>query len=281
MVRNDAWDQSWGYVDPATAAKAGYKAVSMYLSNDPSKNATSAHINAYHKHGIGVLLNWESQAGAPVKGASQGTADATEAVDQARKLKAPAGTVIYFSCDQDVSEAQISGPVAAYYKAAGKVVHAAGYGLGCYGEADLVHYLAAHKITDAEWQTLAWSGGRLDPAADFYQSSINNTLGGASVDFDQIIHPRQLGAWWPEGSPYVQEDDMTKEQFTEWMTAWAKSSDGKAALAAAAREGHPFATFNEDSRKGRHQLRTWLEAVVEAVTGKRVDLDPLVEPKKK
>lgn len=34
----------------------------------------------------------------------------------------------------------------------------------------------------------------------------------------------------------VQEDDMTKEEFTSWMTDWAKSSAGKAALSEAARD---------------------------------------------
>lgn len=208
-------DESWGYADPAEARRAGVQVVSGYLSNDPSKNWNAGKVKAYHAAGIAVLLNWEAQAGAPLNGAGQGRADATEAVRQARALFAAVGSrpgnrpVIYFSCDRDINSGQFP-VIDAYYLAAAGVCHAAGFGVGCYGEADLVHHLAVAGITDAEWQTLAWSGGRVDPAADFYQSSINNTVGGASVDFDEVIHPSQLGAWWPATSPYNQPgDDMS------------------------------------------------------------------------
>lgn len=240
----DGIDQSWGFADPKQAAAAGVKVVSMYLSNDPSKNATHAKVTAYHAAGIGVLLNWESQAGAPLSGAGQGAADGAEAVRQAQALGAPDGTIIYFSCDTDTQPGQYPS-IDAYYRAAGHPVRAAGYGVGCYGEADLVHHLSAAGLTDAEWQTIAWSGGRLDPAADFYQTGINDTLGGASVDFDRIIHPNQLGAWWPPNSPYG-GDTVTPAQMQQILDAitaatkaaqaaphdtWAYNQGGKTAQA--------------------------------------------------
>lgn len=197
-------DQSWGYADPAAAARAGVQVVSMYLSNDPSKNATAAKIKAYHAHGIGVLLNWENDAGAPLQGAGKGHADSTAAVALLRALIAAVGyrpgskLAVPFSCDRDVNPGQY-GPIDAYYGATRSIVHAAGLLNGCYGEFDLVEHLHAKGLTDMEWQTLAWSGGRISPQADFYQSSINNTLGGASVDFDQVRNAEQVGAWWPPG----------------------------------------------------------------------------------
>jgi hypothetical protein len=206
-------DQSWGEASEAAVRTAVRKAggkfvVSMYLSWDQSKNMTVADILRYHRAGAGLLFNWEHHAGAPLLGAAQGRADATEAVRQAKALIKAAGLkpanriTLYFSCDRDVTAAQIRGPVAAYYKAAAAVCHAARFGAGCYGEADLVHYLAAHGITDAEWQTYAWSRGVIDPAADFFQYLNGQTLGGASVDFDRIIHPTELGALWPPGHRY-------------------------------------------------------------------------------
>lgn len=238
-TRPGGLDQSWGEAS-AAAVKAAVKAapggnfvVSMYLSLDPSKNVTAADVKRYHPAGAGMLVNWEHQAGAPLKGAAQGRADATEAVRQLRALIKAVGyapktrLIIYFSCDRDVTAAQISGPVAAYYKAAAAVCHANGFGVGAYGEADLVKYLAAQKITDAEWQTYAWSRGALDPATDFYQYQNGQKFGGADVDFDRIIHAAELGAWWPPSHPLdsvaretaavkptplpiVQEDDMPK-----------------------------------------------------------------------
>lgn len=195
-------DQSWGFADPKAAAKAGVRVVSMYLSHDQSKNITASDVKAYHKVGIALILNWENNAGAPLAGAAQGRADAVEAVRQAKALIKAVGyrpasrLVIYFSCDKDVNAGQF-GPIFAYYRAAKAVCAAAGFGVGAYGEADLVTALSTARITDAEWQTVAWSRGVLSPAADFYQSSINETFAGASVDFDRIIHAAQLGAWWP------------------------------------------------------------------------------------
>lgn len=223
----DAIDQSWGEADPARAAAAGIKLIAGYLSHDPSKNWTAARIRAYHAHGIGVLLNWESMPGRPLEGAAAGIADATEAVRQARQLIAdvgyhPAGKVgIVFSCDRDVNATQWPA-IDAYYDATWRIVTAAGFRNGAYGEASLIEHLHAAGLTDVEWQTLAWSGGYISPEADLYQQSINNTLAGASVDLDQIRHGATVGAWWPQGSPEgtasagpsipVQEDDMTPAQ---------------------------------------------------------------------
>jgi hypothetical protein len=201
---NDGIDQSWSFASPSQAKAAGIKVVSMYLSNEPAKNITAAKVKAYHAVGIGCMCNWESKAGAPLVGSAQGTADATEAVRQVKALISAVGyapknkLTIYFSCDQDVNSSQYP-TIDAYYKAAGQVVHAAGLRIGVYGEASLVAHLAAAGITDAEWQTIAWSSGVLSPAADFYQTEINKTLFGASVDLDRIIHADQLGAWWPPG----------------------------------------------------------------------------------
>lgn len=209
----EALDQSWGFADPKAAKAAGVQVVSMYLSRDASKNMTASDVKAYHKAGIAMLFNWENEAGAPLKGAAQGKADAEQAVKLAKQIIAAVGyrpknrLVIYFSCDQNVTPSQYPA-IDAYYRAAKKVCQAAGFGVGCYGEADLVSHLSSAGITDAEWQTYAWSGGVLSPAADFYQYQNGQHLGGADVDFDRIIHPTELGAWWPPGSRYDTGEDM-------------------------------------------------------------------------
>lgn len=199
-------DQSWSFTDPAAAKRAGVQVVSMYLSHDPSKNVTAGKVKSYHAVDIGVLVNWESAAGAPLRGAGQGSSDAASACDQLDALISAVGypsknkIVIYFSCDTDINSGQFS-VIAAYYQAAKHFCAARGYGVGCYGEADLCHYLSAQGITDAEWQTYAWSAGRLDPSADYYQYLNGQTINGASVDYDRVIHPEQLGAWWPPNNP--------------------------------------------------------------------------------
>lgn len=202
----DGWDQAWGYADPAQAAAAGRRVVSMYLSNDPSKNATSAKIRAYHAAGIGVILNWESEQGRPLLGGFAGQADAAAAVQQYRTLIAQVGyapgnrPAVPFSCDTETNPGQYP-VIDGYYRAAKTLCNGAGFGCGAYGSADLIDHLAGAGLIDMGWQTLAWSGGRISPNADFYQSSINDTLAGASVDFDRAFHPAALGAWWPPTHP--------------------------------------------------------------------------------
>lgn len=218
----DAIDQSWGYADPKAAYADGIRVVSMYLSHDVSKNVTAAKVKAYHAAGIGVLLNWEAQSGAPLNGASQGQADASEAVRQAQALVAAVGykpgakLSIIFSCDRDTTSANYPA-IDAYYNATRKVTHAAGYLNGVYGEYDLIIHLHSKGLTDVEWQTYAWSGGRLSPEADFYQYLNGQHMARASVDFDKVEHAAQLGAWWPPGHPVnkptpAPEEDMTPQQ---------------------------------------------------------------------
>jgi hypothetical protein len=197
------WDQSWGFADPATAARLGFKVVSGYLSHDTGKNLTAADVKAYHKHGIAVLLNWESEPGRPLLGRQAGLDDAHDALELAVALIHAVGYAppnklgTYFSCDRDTTPADY--PKAdAYYAATASLVRPR-FLNGCYGEFDLVNHLHAKGLTDVEWQTLAWSYGKVSPEADFYQSSINERLGGASVDFDEVLHALTLGAWWPPG----------------------------------------------------------------------------------
>lgn len=200
-------DESWSFAPISELKRLGVLVVSLYLSWDPSKNMTPAKVKALHQAGIGVIFNWESQAGAPLKGRQQGLTDATEALRQAKAQITAVGYApknrasIYNSCDTDVSLAQIQGPCAAYYRATASVYRPAGFGNGAYGEKDLIAYLAANSITDSEWQTYAWSRGELSPAADFYQYLNGQKIGGASVDFDKVIHPADLGAWWPPTHP--------------------------------------------------------------------------------
>jgi hypothetical protein len=206
MSKPTGIDQSWGYANPQAAKNAGVEVVMMYLSPDASKNATPAKVKTYLDVGIGVILGWESLASRALQGTAAGKADAQEASRQAQTLVEALGTkykpagkiVIYFAVDFDTNPSQYA-QLDAYLSAAGEVLHPRGYEVGVYAEADYIEHTAQRKITDAEWQTYAWSGGQVAAAADFLQYLNGQTLGGASVDFDRIIHEHTLGAWWPPG----------------------------------------------------------------------------------
>lgn len=201
------WDQSWGYANPKEAYEAGYRVVSLYLSHDQSKNATAEKVKAYHAAGIGVVLNWESDPGRPLGGRGYGLEDGRDAVTEIDTLIQQVGygprniLAVYFSCDRQISPGDY--PSIDGYFGATKEQLAGKFLSRAYGEADLVDHLVDAGLTDLDWQTLAWSEGRVSKNAVFYQKSINNTLAGASVDLDEVTgDPRLLGAWWPPASPY-------------------------------------------------------------------------------
>lgn len=219
----NAIDESWGRVSPAAAAAAGIKVVYGYLSHDPSKNLTSAQIKAYHRKDVAVWLGWESSTGRPLLGAAAGKADAAAAAAQ---LQAHYRTLGYrprnritvpFSCDQDITAAQLP-KILTYYQAARGPLDEVNADPSAYGEYDLVQYLAVHGFVRGQFQAYAWSGGRLSPHAALYQYLNGQVLGGASVDFDRVVHAAQLGAWWPPDSPYntPEDDDMpTAEEIAD------------------------------------------------------------------
>lgn len=201
----DAVDQSWGRIDPQKAKAAGVKLVMGYLSWDVSKNWTPDWVRRYLSAGIACGFNWEAVQRGPLNGANQGKVDATEACRQLKAIVAAVGTpsnklAIIFSVDFDTDPGQYD-TLGAYFSAAMAVCHANGFLCGAYGEADLIEWLYDNgHIDDIQWQTLAWSRGRISPETDLYQSSINNTVANSSVDLNTIIHAGSVGAWWPAGS---------------------------------------------------------------------------------
>lgn len=226
----DAVDFSFDRVSGATLAKAGIKLAARYLSHTPKKNLTADEATDLRSHGVGVLLNWESGAGRPLLGSAAGAADAADACLLAGQIGAPRGCTIYYSCDRDVNASQYDA-IANYYTAA-KHASAGRYRVGVYGEFEIVEELHRRGVVDGEWQTYAWSGGRLSIQSDLYQYLNSQRMAGAAVDYDHIIHAADLGAWWPAGSANnigedIVMDPATKDYFDE------KFADQKKQISAA------------------------------------------------
>ena len=234
MSRPDAADYSFSRPNIAELAQAGIKLVARYLSHTDAKNLTASEAQALHAAGIGILLNWESVEGRPLGGAATGTADGRDAATLAEQIGAPHGLTIYYSCDTDTSASQWP-IIADYYDAARKATEGR-YAVGVYGEADLIDYLHKRGVVTGEWQTYAWSNGRVSANADLFQYLNNQSIGGGAVDFDRIIHPDLLGAWWPEGSEFdmPSAEDIAKAVWAQQLTdgdgntkpasAWLKQS---------------------------------------------------------
>lgn len=193
-------DQSWGYVDPQAARAAGVDIVSMYLSYDPTKNATRAKIDAYHAAGISVLLNWEASAGDALRGASVGAQHATEACRQAAALGAPPGVGIVYSCDTDATPDR----VLPYYTAVSQITRANGYRPGAYGGAAILEPLSAAHLIDIVWHAnaVSWDHGLAAPSAQIDQRLDHpiHIAGSADSSFDANVVVRPIpGLWTPTG----------------------------------------------------------------------------------
>lgn len=188
-MQTDAFDYSWARPNPTAMAGAGIKAVGRYLWRG-GKGVTVAEIQADWAAGVGVWLGYEADNGNHLKGAAQGTIDGRDAAQLLAQLApvVPADARVYFACDQQVRDDQVQ-TVIAYLNAA----RAQCPGASCYAQRSVVD-----TWERPAWQTVAWSNG-VSANAVIYQSAINLTFNGSSVDDDWIAHPADAGILWPAG----------------------------------------------------------------------------------
>lgn len=206
MPALSALDYSFGRPSIPAMKAAGIKVVCRYLTG-AGKALTRAEAVELDEAGIAILLNFEANAGDALAGASKGASNGAIAREAAANLGVPAGFPIYFSVDQDILSGQLP-IVTEYLHAADNAAHQS----RCYGEYDVVNAFGRPA-----WQTVAWSGGKLSKLAVIYQYEINQTLGGAAVDHNQIINLAGIGAWRPSAQsptkPVTTEDDMAVKPY--------------------------------------------------------------------
>src|SRR6185436_753370 len=119
----------------ATIQAAGYAFVGRYLSQSSWKRITPAEAKALKAAGLGIVLVYEDGPTAPSYfNPSRGHSDAVRAIAQAVALGAPPGTTLYFAVDYDASNADITGPITAYFQGVATTLAADpnGYASGVY-----------------------------------------------------------------------------------------------------------------------------------------------------
>lgn len=177
VLRYLSWLYRWGgvthtYINPKIIQKAEYDGLTA--------------------NGYGVALNWEYDYLDWLGGASAGTAHATEAVRQAKALGYPAGHVIYFSADFNMSRSQWDAAGHGYATAVATTVRAAQYLPGAYGPYDVLTWCRDAKVMDRFWQAgmaTSWSGGRNAnawPGAHLRQRR-HILIGGIDCDANDIL----------------------------------------------------------------------------------------------
>lgn len=209
---------------------AGVTAVMRYIGWDgvsgypnTGKNLTQKEAQNYLLNGIDVGVCFEYLANAAALGHDQGVKDGTLAHEQLGQLLAPVVTGVYFAVDFDIPDYNPSlantpenamaklGPIGEYFKAIKDLK--AGYRIGVYGG-----YWAVKRVMDAGlatmgWQTVAWSGGNIDPRINLLQTVAKAPISGVDVD----VHEQKqadFGQWPHAGVPATPTPPATPHSVT-------------------------------------------------------------------
>jgi len=203
-------DQAWAKATTAQLKSWGAVAAGMYLSRDPSKNATAPLIKAYAAAGVKSFLFFEDAADNAARGYAQGRADAMFAHASANALGMPVWAPIIATVDFDVPDyAPHSndpvvklGLVGQYLKAWCDTI---GTGrVAVYGDYYVCTRAIAAGVATYAIQTVAWSGGQVD-TKDIACLQNGQMLDGGLVDVEVIVSDKLLNfiAWVPgEPSPH-------------------------------------------------------------------------------
>lgn len=182
-VGSRVYDFSFGRPSPLVLKHDGRGDI-RYLSGIQGKDLTRAEALAQFKDGVPVVaLIFETTATRANLGFLAGQADARRALREAQTLGYPVSMPLYFANDQPT----VNNSVKAYYRG---VVSVLGTRAGAYGGYGLI----ALRLTHWLWQTSAWSGQAIHPAAHLYQRQIE-THPIAGTDENVVMRPHP--AWLP------------------------------------------------------------------------------------
>lgn len=214
----------------ALLKRSGVTAAGRYIGWDSvpgyhsiGKNITKAEAHSLIANGIAVFLAFEYAPDAAAHGASQGSVDADLARTQLEQIGAPPDMTVYFAVDFDIPDyaphlpdtpnnalAKL-GPVGEYFSAIRQ--HAYTYEIGVYGGYYAVKRVLDAGLARAAWQTVAWSGGQLDPRVVLYQlaTPVPADLFGADVDVQEHGATVENFGQWPH--PHAQAPTILQEEF--------------------------------------------------------------------
>jgi hypothetical protein len=210
-------DYSSGRPTAAQIRAAGYGFVMRYLDNGLSgrANLTSTELMDLNAGGVRTGVVWESQASRAAAGFTAGQADA-RAADVAAKAVGVAGWPIYFAVDFDLPDyapaadgatatgaLEKLGPVGAYFGGILSVLPLAR--VGVYGGYWVVKRVLDAGLAYLAWQTVAWSGGNVDPRIHLFQHVGYVMVGGVQCDVNEA-HQDDFG-WKPATVMAAGKDD--------------------------------------------------------------------------
>lgn len=200
-------DFAWGKPSVAQLLSWDTVACGMYVSNDPTKNASAAFVAALAAAGIKSFLFFENTADRATAGYTAGVADARTYTAQASSYGEPSWAPIIVAVDFDIPDyapgsndpALKLGPVGRYLKGWGDTI---GKGRVCaYGGYWAVTRAIAAGLASYAVQTIAWSGGQV-ATSEIATLQNGAMLDNGQVDVEVVVSSALLNkiAWTP-GEP--------------------------------------------------------------------------------
>ncbi|GAA4828166.1 hypothetical protein GCM10023310_01120 [Paenibacillus vulneris] len=187
---------------PLTLAKArefvtsGFTFVCRYLAPTGSwKRLTAVEANNITEAGLWIVSVFERGADNALAGAAQGTEDGRLALQYAKEIGQPEGSVIYAAVDTDVNSSHYAA-VEAYLRAFDAQID--GYELGVYGEYEICKAMRDRGVVSKVWQTRAWSQGRVIENYNIYQHDLGATGLGFEKNgmlIDEDLSNGDAGGW--------------------------------------------------------------------------------------
>lgn len=189
-------DFSFDKPDGRTLKRLGFIGVVGYVSGERGKDWSKAQVDGYRAAGLGTGFVAEGTGREALSTAAL-VAETKRGDSIMNAYGVPKTVPLFTAVDFQPSGAQIREIAHTVWAARMSVVRP----LGVYGNYDLLRYLFDNHIVQWGWQTYAWSGGRLDPRAQYYQYSNGHRVAGGTVDYDRQEHGG--GLWMPD-SPHPQ-----------------------------------------------------------------------------
>lgn len=180
-----------------TLVNQGYRFVIRYYTNPANlKRVTIAEVSTLRSAGLQVVPVYQNSHNSYDKfSADIARVNASEAINQARSLGQPSGT-IYFAVDYDASASEIDANITAHFRVLKDMLYQAGYGVGVYGSGLVCRKLKENLNVSRTWLSMSsgWRESQTYNDWDIKQTS-KKTIGGICVDENQADSIYDLGGW--------------------------------------------------------------------------------------
>lgn len=133
-----------------------------------------------------------------LEGAAGAHKHATQAIALHKAAGGPTGRPIYIAIDDNPTRAQYDGQIRPYLKAFAAELTRAGYGVGVYGNYNVIDWVGADGIGSFFWMHDWGSGGKIHPRTTIHQlpQNMQRTIDGVKVDINHV-YAKDWGQWTP------------------------------------------------------------------------------------